>query len=125
MAEVGQVIGCHHVDSWKDQLQSAKDSGKLVVVDFTATWCPPCRIMAPILSEMAKKFTDVLFLKVDVDELQTVASEWNVDAMPTFLFLKGGNMVDKIVGAHKEELEQKIVKHTTATTAAASSTATA
>ncbi|MCE7766966.1 thiol reductase thioredoxin, partial [Pseudomonas putida] len=50
-------------------------------------------------------------LKVDVDELKTVAEEWSVEAMPTFVFLKDGKEVDRVVGAKKEELQQTIVKH--------------
>ncbi|KAJ6794776.1 thioredoxin H1 [Iris pallida] len=84
---------------------------KLVVVDFTATWCGPCRMMAPIFAELAKKFADVVFLKVDVDELKDVATEWEIEAMPTFLFVKDGKIVDKIVGARKDDLPKKIEQH--------------
>ncbi|KAK4770560.1 hypothetical protein SAY87_031092 [Trapa incisa] len=118
MAEEGQVIGCHSVVAWNEQLQKANESKKLVVVDFTATWCGPCRIMAPIFADLAKKLPHVVFLKVDVDELRTVAEEWNVEAMPTFLLLKEGKVVDKVVGAAKEELHSKIGKHSAETVAA-------
>ncbi|OVA08711.1 Thioredoxin [Macleaya cordata] len=111
MAEEGQVIGCHSVEAWKEQLQKGNESKKLIVVDFTASWCGPCRVIAPILSEIAKKLPNVLFLKVDVDELRTVAEEWNVEAMPTFIFLKEGKLVDKVVGAKKEDLQNTITKH--------------
>ncbi|XP_010254672.1 PREDICTED: thioredoxin H-type-like [Nelumbo nucifera] len=111
MAEEGQVISCHTVEAWNEQLQKGNESKKLVVVDFTASWCGPCRFMAPILAELAKKLPNVIFLKVDVDELKTVATDWAVEAMPTFMFLKEGKIVDKIVGARKEELQQKITAH--------------
>ncbi|ONK75738.1 uncharacterized protein A4U43_C03F20020 [Asparagus officinalis] len=99
MAEA--VIACHSVQEWTQQLEQANQSKKLVVVDFTASWCGPCRMMAPIVSELAKKFTDVLFLKVDVDELKTVAQDWAIEAMPTFVFVKEGTIIDKVVGANK------------------------
>ncbi|KAK4274807.1 hypothetical protein QN277_017980 [Acacia crassicarpa] len=114
MAEEGQVISCHNVNSWKEQLEKGTQSKKLIVVDFTASWCGPCRFIAPILAEIAKKMTNVIFLKVDVDELKSVAEEWGVEAMPTFLFLKEGKLVDKVVGAKKEELQLTISKHATA-----------
>ncbi|KAH7524143.1 hypothetical protein FEM48_Zijuj06G0087900 [Ziziphus jujuba var. spinosa] len=114
MAEEGQVIGCHTLESWNEHFQKGKDSKQLVVVDFTASWCGPCRIISPILADLAKRTPEVLFLKVDVDELKTVAEEWNVEAMPTFLFLKEGKAVDKVVGARKEELQLTVAKHATA-----------
>ncbi|XP_043713346.1 thioredoxin H-type-like [Telopea speciosissima] len=114
MAEEGQVIGCHTVEAWNEQLQKGNESKKLVVVDFTASWCGPCRLISPILAELAKKLPNVIFLKVDVDELKTVATEWAVEAMPTLIFLKEGKTVDKIVGAKKEELQQKITLHAAA-----------
>lgn len=90
MAEEGQVIACHTVDSWNQQLEMGNQSKKLVVVDFTASWCGPCRFISPILVDLAKKLPNVIFLKVDVDELNTVAQEWAIEAMPTFVFLKEG-----------------------------------
>ncbi|CAL0323834.1 unnamed protein product [Lupinus luteus] len=113
-AEEGQVIGVHSVEAWKEHIEKGKQTQKLIVVDFTASWCGPCRFIAPILAEIAKKTPEVTFLKVDVDELKTVAEEWGVQAMPTFLFLKKGKIVDTVVGAKKEELQLTIVKHSTA-----------
>ncbi|GMH24024.1 hypothetical protein Nepgr_025867 [Nepenthes gracilis] len=110
MAE-GQVNGCHTVEAWSDQLQKANDAKKLMVVDFTASWCAPCRFIAPFLAELAKKLPDVIFVKVDVDELKSVAADWAVEAMPTFMLLKEGKIVDKVVGAKKDELQQTIAKH--------------
>ncbi|CAJ1973264.1 unnamed protein product [Sphenostylis stenocarpa] len=111
MAEEGQVISVHTVAAWKEFLDKGKEPNKLIVVDFTASWCGPCRFIAPILADIAKRLPHVTFLKVDVDELDSVSKEWEVEAMPTFLFLKEGNLVDKIVGAKKEELQSIITKH--------------
>ncbi|KAE8654023.1 Thioredoxin H-type 2 [Hibiscus syriacus] len=111
MAEEGQVIACHTVESWEQQLASANTSQKLVVVDFTASWCGPCRFIAPVLTDLAKKLPQVLFLKVDVDELKSVAQDWAIECMPTFIFLKEGRIIDKVVGARKDELQCKIENH--------------
>lgn len=91
-----------------------------VVIDFAASWCGPCRVIAPFLAELARKLPDVIFLKVDVDELKTVAQDWAVEAMPTFMFLKEGKIVDKVVGARKDELQQAIAKHAAPAAATAS-----
>ena len=106
-----EVVACHTIDAWTEQLQKGNESKKLVVIDFTASWCGPCRFIAPFLAELARKLPQVIFLKVDVDELKTVAQDWAVEAMPTFMFLKEGKIVDKVVGAKKDELEQKIAMH--------------
>ena len=111
MAEDGQVISCHSLNAWKEQIEKHKNCSKLMVIDFTASWCGPCRFIAPFLAELAKKLPNVTFIKVDVDELKSVAEEWKVEAMPTFLFLKGGAKVGTVVGAKKDELQQTIAKH--------------
>ncbi|KAK6924434.1 Thioredoxin domain [Dillenia turbinata] len=114
-AEGGQVISCHTVDVWNEHFSKhIDDPNKLVVIDFTASWCGPCRFIGPFFVELAKKFNDVVFLKVDVDELKTVAEEWRVEAMPTFLFIKQGKQVEKVVGAKKEELQKTIEKYASA-----------
>ncbi len=70
-----------------------------VVIDFFATWCGPCKRIAPAFEELAKKFSTVTFLKVDVDESEDIASKYNVESLPTFVFLKNGVEVHRIEGA--------------------------
>ena len=88
-----------------------------------ASWCPPCRFIAPFLADWAKKMPHVIFLKVDVDELKSVAEEWDVEAMPTFVLMKEGKILDRILGAKKDVLQLAIEKHASTETAATTATA--
>uniref|UniRef100_A0A8C4EBJ2 Thioredoxin domain-containing protein n=1 Tax=Dicentrarchus labrax TaxID=13489 RepID=A0A8C4EBJ2_DICLA len=77
-------------------LHTPKEAGdKLVVVDFTATWCGPCKQIGPIFEEQSLKpeNKNVIFLKVDVDEAEDVSSSCNISCMPTFQFYKNGEKV--------------------------------
>ncbi|XP_031269068.1 thioredoxin H1-like [Pistacia vera] len=112
--EEEKVIICHSVESFNEQLQKGIQSKKLIVVEFTASWCPPCRFIAPIVNEMAKKLPGVIFLKVNKSYLQSVAEDWDVKAMQTFVLLKESRFLERILGANKiEELQMAIAKHAT------------
>ena len=80
---------------------------KPVLVDFWATWCGPCRMVAPVVEELADEFPEVKVCKVDVDENQELALANKVVSIPTFLLYKDGEVIKKIVGAvPKSELIQ-------------------
>ncbi len=83
-----------------------------VLVDFWATWCGPCRMVAPILEELANQFGDKLIVaKVDVDEQGELAQRYRVMNIPTLMLFKQGELVDKAIGARpKTALEQMINK---------------
>uniref|UniRef100_A0A0D9W087 Thioredoxin domain-containing protein n=1 Tax=Leersia perrieri TaxID=77586 RepID=A0A0D9W087_9ORYZ len=104
-----RVVAVHSKATY-DELWGSHTSNpnKLIVIDFSATWCGPCRFIEPAFKEMASRFTDAAFLKIDVDELSEVARQWNVEAMPSFVLVKGGKEVSRVVGARKDELERKI-----------------
>lgn len=106
-----RVLTFDSKERWESHYNKIKDSSKLVVIDFTASWCGPCRFIAPVFNAMAENLTDVEFIKIDVDQLKEVAEKFNVEAMPTFVLLKKGKEVERVVGANKEELEKKIKKH--------------
>lgn len=91
--------------------QSAIRSGNLVVIDFVATWCGPCRMLAPKLEAMVTKYPTVRFCKVDVDALDDVASSQGVTAMPTVVLYKNGREVARIVGVDVAKIEAAIAKH--------------
>lgn len=87
--------------------------GGLTVVDFWATWCAPCRMIAPILDQLATEYTGkVKVTKLDVDTNVRTASRFNVRSIPTILFFKDGKLVDTVIGAMpKPQLEGKFREH--------------
>ena len=85
----------------------------LVVVDFWATWCGPCHMVAPIMEQLAGEHNGtVKITKVDVDESPATAMRFNVRSIPSILFFKDGRHVDTVVGAYpKAVFDQKIKQH--------------
>ena len=83
-----------------DNFNEIINGGKPVVVDFWSTWCGPCRMVAPIIEELATEFEgQVVVCKVDVEEQDELAAQFGIRNIPTVLFIKDGQVVDKIVGA--------------------------
>jgi thioredoxin len=89
----------------------AESGDKLVVVDFTASWCGPCRAVAPEFARLADKHKDVVFIKVDVDKCRAVAREQGISAMPTFKFYKRGQLFHAFRGASVSKLEEGIATY--------------
>ena len=81
-----------------------------VVVDFFATWCGPCKLIAPVLDQLAEEFDGTAkIVKLDVDQAKEVAIQYGVKSVPTLIFFKEGEIADKVVGAQpKSELKSKI-----------------
>jgi len=88
-----------------------KSNDKLSVIDFHATWCGPCHAIAPTFEAFSKQYTNVNFMKCDVDAARDVASLYRVTAMPTFVLLIGSAKVDQVRGADKAGLEAAIRKY--------------
>ncbi len=82
---------------------------KIVVVDFFALWCGPCKAMAPIFEELSKEFKQVKFGKINVDEYTSIASRFRVMSIPTFIIFKDGKEVERIIGGNsKTTMKAKI-----------------
>ncbi|XP_017105762.1 thioredoxin-2 [Drosophila bipectinata] len=89
--------------------QLTKAGSKLVVLDFFATWCGPCKMISPKLGELSTQYADnIVVIKVDVDECEDIAMEYNVSSMPTFVFIKNGVKVEEFAGANATRVEDVI-----------------
>ena len=98
-------------DTFNDEVES---SAQLTMVDFWATWCGPCRMVAPVVEELATEYGEkgLRVGKVDVDENPGTAARFGVRSIPTILFFKGGEVVDRVVGAMpKNAFADKIEQH--------------
>jgi len=83
------------------------NSNEIVVVDFYADWCRPCKIMEPIIEELANKYQNIIFGKINVDEEIELSQNFNIMSIPTFIIFKKGKPVHKIIGAFpKYEFER-------------------
>ena len=78
--------------------QEVLHADKPVLVDFWATWCGPCRMLAPILEELSGQHPELKIVKVDVDENRDLALQYGIESIPTLLVFKGGQMADRSVG---------------------------
>lgn len=98
------------VISSEEEFKNAISASNLVVVDFFAVWCGPCKMIAPMLEKFSKEYTSAKFYKVDVDQLPSVAASNEVTSMPTLLFFKSGELVGKVIGANPAAIKQTLDK---------------
>ena len=101
------VTELHTKEDFDKALAELPD-GKLMVIDFTASWCGPCQTIKPKYKAMSDEFTNVLFYKVDVDVNDETAEAEGIQAMPTFKFYKKGVKIDKIQGGNESKLREMI-----------------
>lgn len=84
--------------------QEVMRSDKLVVVDFWATWCGPCRAIGPVVEELAQEYDgDVVVGKINVDEEGELSERYRIMSIPTIMLFKNGEVVDKLIGLHSKE----------------------
>lgn len=84
-----------------------------VLIDFTASWCMPCIMMAPIMDDLSQKFKGkIKFGKVDIDENRDLADKYNIVSIPNFILFKDGEKLDQFIGSSsQEDFEKKLKKH--------------
>ena len=97
----------------QDEFESTINANKMVLIDFYATWCPPCKMLAPILDEVIAEIgDDVDIAKINVDENEKISQQFNVMSIPTLVLFKDGKQVDKTIGLmSKEQLIAFIVSN--------------
>ncbi len=92
--------------TWDETVMNATEP---VFVDFWAEWCGPCRIVSPLVEELAEKFSGMKFAKLNVDQNPEIADRYGIRGIPTLMIFKGGQIVDQTVGAApKDTLVQQI-----------------
>eukprot|EP00455_Lapot_gusevi_P023440 TRINITY_DN2436_c0_g2_i2.p2 TRINITY_DN2436_c0_g2~~TRINITY_DN2436_c0_g2_i2.p2 ORF type:complete len:132 (-),score=56.56 TRINITY_DN2436_c0_g2_i2:296-691(-) len=109
-----RFFSVNHIEAdadWSKLLEANKNSKSLLVVDWFATWCGPCKMVAPHFEKMSKEHTDVTFAKVDVDQCEESASGAGISVMPTFQFYKQGQKIGELTGANIEKLASIIKQH--------------
>lgn len=87
-----------------------QNSEKPVLVDFWATWCGPCRMVAPVIEDLAGEHTEVQFAKLDVDQVPDIALRFNVAAIPTVVLFKAGKEVQRFVGVQPKSVYEQALK---------------
>lgn len=100
------------VDSVSNEAEFAKilSENTIVVVDFYATWCPPCRLAAPVFGKLSLKYTAAKFIKIDVDKAPSISQKAGVSAMPSFQLYIKAKLTDTVVGFNQAKIESMIKK---------------
>ncbi|MEE3440486.1 thioredoxin [Ruminococcus sp.] len=94
-------------DSYHNEVMETE---KVVVIDFWATWCGPCKMMSPVVEEIAKDYPDVKVCKVNVDEEPELSNAFKIVSIPTIVVIKNGEIIDSVVGYRPKEDIEKIIK---------------
>eukprot|EP01043_Picozoa_sp_COSAG02_P081164 COSAG02_NODE_19677_length_870_cov_0.894942_1_plen_126_part_10 len=95
-----------------EEFKGLVESGSTAIVKFYASWCEPCKIIAPTFAELARASPSVTFAEVDIDSCKVSAAECDVKAMPTFVSFVGGQKVSALSGANESTLKNFIRNHT-------------
>jgi len=100
----------HTIDATQINEEIVRNSNKLMIVDFYADWCMPCQMLAPILTELDKKYKEVEFYRINIDEAQEFSLLNEISAVPTLLFYREGEVVERVVGLNSIDKLSSIIE---------------
>ncbi len=104
-----EIIKIHSAEEFNKLTQDFSD--KVIIIDFWAVWCSPCMMFAPIFEKIQKeRYQDFIFVKVNVDEVGSIAQNYQITGIPTTLFIKDNKVIHKIVGAVNEDYMNRILE---------------
>eukprot|EP01033_Poteriospumella_lacustris_P001466 gene1466-1063_t len=93
-----------------DALKGIVESSDSKVLYFTATWCPPCKMIAPVFEKLSKDFPATKFVKIDIDDHSDAAADYNIRSVPTFMFFHGKDLKQQFSGANEALLRDALAK---------------
>lgn len=93
-----------------NEILNEKD--KLIIIDFFAQWCMPCKMLAPILEIVSEKYSEIEFYKVDIDLNEELVTKYEIDSVPTLIFIKNGIVINQEIGVRSErEFDELITRY--------------
>ena len=103
----------HDISEFKEIISNEQTGNNLYIIDFHAKWCKPCKKISPDFEKLSVKYTDVMFLKCDVDESDELSALFDINSLPTFVYGYSKNIIDKFEGANIKVVERKLQEYTT------------
>lgn len=100
----------HHIEERQINQEIIRNSHKVSIITFSADWCVPCQMLTPILNELDKKYHDLEIYKVNVEEAQSTSVMYGITSVPTIIFFKDGEEVERKIGLESLENLSKIVE---------------